>query len=477
MMTTALEIRSPDEARQFLLSGVWLSRAVEPTEENLSSPLAWSLHLASEGHAFPPLGFVADVGALALGGQHSVAPKQHELPGVDPGLLRRYEDYVLGKLYADLSFERAVDALQRYPAAQRTAGVAYLIERICVRTEFAGVLINPAAIRKLQETAPAEVLREAWQQIQGGLPEQLERQIERLIECIRNTGDVLVPADIFELEHGTALVEFGQRFALRQVLQMAEMFLENLPAQRPRRLGRRQQVATRLLAEDAYPVGGFSSLSNRGSIESLLHSQLALIEPDERPDLFDVKYVRDELLYYSRDENQFLRRRSTFCFVFPPELAAARIKDAGLPCQRIVAALGLTLALVRRLTAWLSDEALTFRFVFLTKGGTHPLVDEQALLQLLLREQIENGSAVVETLSAEQLIAATARESRRSLVQVLTITTVERPLVCEGAAVIQLLLSSPEPHLLDDRQAPYCSEERGLAAWQDVLLHVLTSWT
>ena len=61
---------------------------------------------------------------------------------------------------------------------------------------------------------------------------------------------------------------------------------------------------TRALDEDTYPVGGFTSISTRGSIESLLHSQLAYMETDERPDLFDIKFLRDELLYYARDENQ-----------------------------------------------------------------------------------------------------------------------------------------------------------------------------
>ena len=30
--------------------------------------------------------------------------------------------------------------------------------------------------------------------------------------------------------------------------------------------------------------------------------------------MFDIKFIRDELLYYSRDENQFLRRRRAFVF-------------------------------------------------------------------------------------------------------------------------------------------------------------------
>ena len=49
-----------------------------------------------------------------------------------------------------------------------------------------------------------------------------------------------------------------------------------------------------------------------------------------------MKFVRDELFYYSRDENQFLRRRRAFVFVLFPDLVAARFKDPELPYQRIV---------------------------------------------------------------------------------------------------------------------------------------------
>ena len=144
---------------------------------------------------------------------------------------------------------------------------------------------------------------------------------------------MLAPEDVFELEHGTALAELGQRVALRQVLQAARRFEDALPARRVRPFAGRQEVPTHVLDEDTYPVGGFASISNRGSIESLLHSQLAYMEPESaaRPDLFDVKFLRDELLYYSRDENQFLRRRRTFVIVLAPDLVQARFKDADLP--------------------------------------------------------------------------------------------------------------------------------------------------
>src|SRR5205823_708521 len=129
--------------------------------------------------------------------------------------------------------------------------------------------------------------------------------------------------------------------------------------------------------EDQYPVGGYTSLATRGSIESLLHSQLAYME-EEKPDLFDVKFVRDELFYYSRDENQFLRRRRAFVFVLRPELVAARYfvippdpasaRSRNTALQGIVLVAALMLALVRRLEEWLSSDALRFELLFVKAG-------------------------------------------------------------------------------------------------------------
>src|SRR6202040_3897497 len=94
----------------------------------------------------------------------------------------------------------------------------------------------------------------------------------------------------------------------------------------------------------------------------LLDSQLAFMETD-RPDLFDIKFLRDELLYYARDENQFLRRRRTFVFALYPDLVRARFKDADLPWQRIILLLALLIVVVRKLSEWLAAEALVFEFL------------------------------------------------------------------------------------------------------------------
>jgi hypothetical protein len=466
-----LELRDPELARRHVLAGLWLSRTCAPGPESAPRVVGWLQAIASEGHGIPPVGFLTDLATLVLGAHDALPPiNARELPGVDLGLVRRYEDYCLGKLYCDLAFERAGDAVLRYPEADRGRGLCYLVQRLLTQIDFPGIALNPAALRGLQELPGEELLRQAWQTLaEFGLDDTAAVQLAALIEGVKNAGDLLAPADIFELERGTALAEFGQRLALRQVLRAAESLVEGLPFKRPRLPSRQRQVATRLLTEDAYPVGGFSSISTKGTIESLLHSQLVYLERGQRPDLFDIKFVRDELLYYSRDENQFLRRRTTLLVVLDADVVAARTKDPSLPYQRIVLALGLLVTLAARLREWLSDEALELHFVLPRVAGDEPLADEQNLLELLLADQIELGAARVESAPPERLPQIAAAHCRRSLVRTVVACASEAPVPACLADPIHLLIAAPQPHVVEEGAAPFWSDEPGLAAWRDTL--------
>src|SRR5262249_40245758 len=142
---------------------------------------------------------------------------------------------------------------------------------------------------------------------------------------------------------------------------------------------------------------------------------------DERPDLFDIKYLRDELLYYARDENQFLRRRRTFAFVLFPDLVHTRFKDADLPYQRGVLLAALLVVAVRKLSDWLSTDALTFVFFVV---GQDELAPELSLLRTLLQEQIDTGTVViVEKATREQAERDCALRARRSLCHCLPVAT------------------------------------------------------
>src|SRR5690606_15361439 len=132
--------------------------------------------------------------------------------------------------------------------------------------------------------------------------------------------------------------------AVRQILEAASRFEAELPSQPHGRLVPGDAALTAVPVEERFPAGGFASLATRGSIESLLHSQLAFMDPDVRPDLFDARFVRDELLYYARDDSEFARPRLAWFFIFHANLDQARQKHPGLPYQNIMLMLGLLIA-------------------------------------------------------------------------------------------------------------------------------------
>jgi hypothetical protein len=481
-MSKIYELRDLDEARLFLAEGLWLQRVRTPTAAMVRPALRWALEVASAGHPLPPVGFLADLGHAALGADWEAKSGREavQVHGLPPGLMRTYEDYVLGKLYADWTFARASDVLRRFQGEDRERDQAraldFILNQFRARADFGGVELSPGVIKALLETAPQEVLAEGWTSLgRDGLLPVLGELYESLIGSTRRTAEVLAPEDVFELEHGTALAEFGERFALRQVLQAAARLDATLPARRIRPLAGRQEVPTRVLDEDTYPVGGFSSLSTRGTVESLLHSQLAFMERDDRPDLFDVKFLRDELLYYARDENQFLRRRRSFLIALFPDLLQTRVKDPSLPYQRGILLMALLLVVVRRLSDWLSTDALFFEFLFL--DDNEALGRERELLEMLFREAIETGSVVLRPLPAAELARECAGRARRSLCHYLTVSTADRPFEAPDTVVTRLVLEGPCPALgAGDEEPIYPAGEEPFDVWAGVLLELLQRW-
>jgi hypothetical protein len=469
------ELRDLDEARRYVTEGLWLMRAVRPTAATVKAALEWSMEVAASGHPLPPVGFVGDVGHIALG-----ADAEHRSKGPAPvsgwpsALARQYEDHVLGKLYADPMFERAGDALQKLADKDRPKGLAFLVRQMQERVKLPGVLLPPAVIRGLLRD-PDEVLTATLDGLErDSVSPRLAGMYERLVAAARRTNELLVKEDIDALEDRSALGDMGQYVALRQIRQTTTRLLSRLPARPVRPLPGRREVPTRVMDEDQYPVGGYTSIATKGSIESLLHSQLAYIadSPDE-PDLFDVKYARDELFYYSRDENQFLRRRRSFVFVLFPDLLAARFKDAELPCQRIVMLQSAMLAAIRRLQTWLSEDAIRFEVLFVADGEKRPLADEWQLMRLLLREELERGGAEVSHLADAKSAWDRIRKSTgHSQVHVLAASTRRSGAELDEAAVSELIVDAAVPRL----DGATLHGEDAFDVWQETVKRILELW-
>src|SRR3954464_6209124 len=101
-------LRDPEEARRFLLQGLWFQRAMHPGAATVPHALEWALIIADAGQPLPPTGVVADLGHVALGRDRESRSRKDpvQIPGIPPSLMRTYEDHVLGKIYADWTFER-----------------------------------------------------------------------------------------------------------------------------------------------------------------------------------------------------------------------------------------------------------------------------------------------------------------------------------------------------------------------------------
>jgi hypothetical protein len=200
------------------------------------------------------------------------------------------------------------------------------------------------------------------------------------------------------------------------------------------------------------------------------------------PDLFDVKFARDELFYYSRDENQFLRRRRAFCFVFLPDLAtspqhSARFKDPELPVQRIVHILSVLVAVVTKLTEWLGDDAIRFDVLFVQEGGRTPLAEEVTLCELLLRTDIARGVAFVRPVADRaEAGRALADLARTWQVHALVVGTKNPSLTVESAVVNGLLVNGPRPILRADDAVVTLEAAEAREQWQEVVSRLLQLW-
>jgi len=143
-----VELRNLDDAREYILQGLWLQRVVPPTANLVRTALEWSLEIASGGQPLPPVGFVADLGNVAFGLDRGRQAKEHpEVPGWPHALARSYEDHLLGKVYSDWSFERATDALRRYTGRDQAKGLTYVVRQVRERARLGGVDLSPAVLR------------------------------------------------------------------------------------------------------------------------------------------------------------------------------------------------------------------------------------------------------------------------------------------------------------------------------------------
>src|SRR5262249_9793396 len=144
---------------------------------------------------------------------------QEPLPLTDSAknVLRQYEDFVLGRIYGDWTFERACDALRsdKYQTPRDKArGLAYLIAKYQKNARFGGVHFSPSILRGLLEQSPEETLARGKESLHAdGLMPLLEQNYRAMVDAARSTADMLQEPDYTAIEKGVAAAVDSQRLA------------------------------------------------------------------------------------------------------------------------------------------------------------------------------------------------------------------------------------------------------------------------
>ena len=434
-------IRDRDEAGRWLAAGMCLMRIGAPTEMTVRRVGPWILAAMGERLDLPPVGVIADIGGLLLGGSLASSRERTRLFASDVRLesaIRRYEDGVLGRLSAGSRLVAVGDAIAKLPADLHAEAVGILVAGILRRAGFqGGTTLQPGLARAATERSAAELIERGFTTVRDDVRVRamLADGYEALVAGAERARQLISDADVFALENLTVLRSFTQRLAIAQVVEAQEALTLRLPARIRSTRSSTGDAATKLEDESAYPIGGFSSMSTAGSLENLVTSELIYMDAPSADgqrspvDLFDMRYVEGELLYYTRDEAIFVRQRRVVVFLLGDELTATRVKDPSLPWQRIVLVLGLLLATVKKLTELLGTESLFFRVAFVRDEGylSSKMKAERELCELALREWRDKGMAeVIESTLREEAVAI-ATLSRRALVQPVVFTPALSP--------------------------------------------------
>jgi hypothetical protein len=463
------KLRIPEEAKSFVLASLAMTRAVALTPDHVTAILNWTLELVSTGDPIPPVHVIADIGFLLSGIDRLAKP-------IEPrwSTARRYDDAVLGKLTTDATIERATDAIRQYAVADRIKGIAFVVGRLHRSWQTTGFDIAPAVVRNLLDESPERVLEMAGESIIDGPPASLAACADELAAACRRSAELLAADDLTALDHRMAIAPAGQYLAHRQIVRLVDRLDSQLPRQPVRPRAGRRDVPTQVTDENVYPVGGYASIGTRGSIESLLHSQLAYLEPGRGPDLFAIRYVRDELFYYSRDENQFLRRRRAFVVRLDASLVRSRIKDERSPVQRIIFVLAAIVLIVRKLEAWLTADALSIVFI----APPAPILDDEVnLLAILLRESIVRKSVTLLRLGDDASNVECDRLARTDETHILAIGIDPKVEDREGLVMQAIDVADANPIRIDGHGDYHSWPDRDAeTAWADCVLEVLADW-
>ncbi len=315
--------------------------------------------------------------------------------------LRKYEDHLLVRLVSEPRFIALSEAVAATPVSLRSTALglcAAHVQMAVLPVSDEGPPYSPAALRRCSTRSVRDLLetgREALEQ-----PEVIHRlvaSLDSLVWAVRQRNELISDVELFWAQHIASLHSLAGRTALAQLAQASRALEDLLPRRIKAPATDESGQLTALTSESSFPMGGFSSVSTKGSLENLVASELMYMDDRSmaQPDLFEVRFVEGELLYYSRDEAVAVRRKRRMVFVFNQSTVNMRTLDGGESYQRSVWMVAAVVAFIRKMASWLSHETLQFDLLFTRLGAEVDLADEAAAAELLLASFVSKGQVQV----------------------------------------------------------------------------------
>jgi hypothetical protein len=293
----------------------------EPTAWSFRQAITWYIELYSKGWDSVPFFFVYDLGLLLMEANkfqfrnYSETDVTKNTEEVNAQISRRvtYQNRILNRFLALPVFSELHDFVveSKNPKLQIAAILSYWLEPI-KKSNIESVQTSAQILRQL--TSPAITVEEARVAVEQLLeaPNYFYDQLEEVIRVMSEThlSNLIQPEDIFIIKNIEALSSDALRLSAKQVVGIEQQMgdVDHPPVHMRKEA---PQAHVNLSDVGLYPQGGLDQLSNRGSIENLVRTELAYVDDKADIDMFTMRYLEGELLYYTRDEAQLLRRNRT----------------------------------------------------------------------------------------------------------------------------------------------------------------------
>ncbi len=437
------ELRTAGDVTSWVAAGMCLRRVPSDAEEEATVGQA-IMACASELGALPPPGVIADL-TMLLGGAR--LPQSTPAPGDDlmKASVRAYEDDVLVRLATTPRFDDVLAAFAHLGPALKPTAIALVVGAVCERASFAGLSVSPATLRRALARPRDERDAAGRIELKDGtdIADRLSEAYQRLARGARQSRALVDDREVFAIDHLEVLGSFGRRLAADHIHAAAAAIAGRLPRRLPAKREQRGVKDTQLADDTLYPAGGFTAItpSSSANIENLVSSELVYMEdgPDV-VDLFTLRYVEGELLYYTRDDSVFRRHKHVIVFALGADLEDARVKDPDVPWQRLVLALGMLVAAIKWLNEQLGHEALTVHLAFPPKV----LASERELVEMLLEGEVMSGTVVVAEQTYEQAIEV-AQAAKSAISDLVVVSMGSIPPLPKGQRALHLSLANAAP--------------------------------